>query len=209
MGILIYGDQNTRGVKSNKGGKVELYPEYQRWTTILCNELYKEGFRPSEIKIDALDGRGIVAGDPKVENSNAIETYKKDFEKDAKNLSIDCCIIALGLNDSMYKNKKTVGSITKALDKMVKYLNDEYLCYNFIFICPPFINIDTRKFNRDTICGISSHMLRETGSNSLNIGAVQTIGLETDGEHLTPESHKYLAMRSLEAIKNMDGYLSM
>lgn len=210
--ILCYGDSNTWGYIS--GSDHERYSDQERWPKVL--ERLLGGGRVFEIIEEGLNSRTLVSDDPRPgkEGKNGAEYLVPCLDTADP---VDLVILMLGTNELKYAYRKTPAEIGELLEEyFVKVIlgrksqmRDSYP--RLIIVTPPVVNEETEYCQKnDKYLGATqksqelNRIYREIAER-YGCEFLSNEGLETgvDGVHLTKESHRKLAERLSEKVREI------
>ena len=196
---LFYGDSNTYGVDVRGGHSGARYPENQRFTGILANELKDEW----KFIIEAKVGRCIPSMDFE------LEEFEEVIEKAG---DIDLLAIMLGTNDYLSYSKpdadRVAGRMKALIDRL--FINEAYSSRkaDILLIAPPKLDFTGDRYYEkfSTLDGGLSKALHkvaeEEGVYFADVGSLDW-PLEKDGIHLTIEAEEPVAKYLLDVFREL------
>ena len=196
---LFYGDSNTYGVDVKGGHSGARYPENQRFTGILANELKGEW----EFIVEAKVGRCIPSMDFE------LEEFEEVIEKAG---GIDLLAIMLGTNDYLSYSKpdadRVAGKMKALIDRLFE--NEAYSSRktDILLIAPPKLDFTGDRYYEkfSTLDGGLSKALHnvaeEEGVHFADVGSLR-LPLEKDGIHLTIEAEEPVAKYLLDVFREL------
>lgn len=208
--ILCYGDSNTWGYIS--GSDHQRYGNNERWTRILAKLLGDE----FEVIEEGLNSRTLTSNDtrPGKEGKNGYEYLLPCLDTHDP---IDLVVLMLGTNELKSAYNKTAKEIGELLeDYFVKIilsrksqLQDSYP--KLLIVTPPLVNEEAeycKAGGKYVGAGSKAKELNNIYKNiaeKYNCYFLSNEGLETgiDGVHLTKESHKKLAEKLENKIREI------
>ena len=206
--ILCYGDSNTWGYIS--GSDHQRYGENERWTKLLSKYLGDN----YEIIEEGLNSRTLISNDtrPGKEGKNGYDYLIPCLDTHDP---IDLVILMLGTNElktAYNKTSKEIGEIfenyfVKTILKRKSQIKESYP--KLLIVAPPLVSEEQeycRKNSKYIGAAKKSEELNDiykSIAQKYNCYFLSNQGLETgiDGVHLTLESHKELAEKLEEIIK--------
>lgn len=208
--ILCYGDSNTWGYIS--GSDHQRYGNNERWTRILAN-LLGDKF---EVIEEGLNSRTLTSNDtrPGKEGKNGYEYLIPCLDTHDP---IDLVVLMLGTNELKSAYNKTAQEISELLEEyFVKtilnrksQLKESYP--KLLIVTPPLVNEEAeycKAGGKYVGAGSKAKELNDIYKNiaeKYNCYFLSNEGLETgiDGVHLTKESHKKLAEKLENKIREI------
>ena len=203
--ILCYGDSNTWGYIS--GTDHQRYGENERWTRLLGNLLGNE----YEIIEEGLNSRTLISNDlrPGREGRNGYEYLMPCLDSHDP---LDLVVLMLGTNElkTMFnKSIEEVGSLleeyfVKTIINRKSQINGE--CYKLLIVAPPIAKDDgSGKYAGAYEKSLRFNEVYSDIANRNNCYFVDNSLLDVgiDGVHLTKESHKILADKLYNVIKDI------
>lgn len=196
---LFYGDSNTYGVDVRGGHSGARYPENQRFTGILANELKDEW----KFIIEAKVGRCIPSMDFE------LEEFEEVIEKAG---DIDLLAIMLGTNDYLSYSKpdadRVAGRMKALIDRL--FIKEAYSSRkaDILLIAPPKLDFTGDRYYEkfSTLDGGLSKALHrvaeEEGVYFADIGSLD-LPLEKDGIHLTIDAEEPVAKYLLDIFREL------
>ena len=196
---LFYGDSNTYGVDVRGGHSGARYPENQRFTGILANELKGEW----EFIIEAKVGRCIPSMDFE------LEEFEEVIEKAG---GIDLLAIMLGTNDYLSYSKpdadRVAGRMKALIDRLFE--NEAYSSRktDILLIAPPKLDFTGDRYYEkfSTLDGGLSKALHKVADEErvhfADVGSLD-LPLEKDGIHLTIEAEEPVAKYLLDVFREL------
>lgn len=207
--ILCYGDSNTWGYIS--GSDHQRYDENTRWTKLLSQMLGNN----YEIIEEGLSGRTLISNDPRP-GKEGRSGYQYLIPCLASHDPIDLVILMLGTNELKTTYNTTLGEISNIIEvnfvqTIIKYKSKiTKTTPKLILIAPPLINetVDEKTktlFLNGTEKSKHFNEIYEKVAKANNCIFINNEGLETgiDGIHLKKSSHKLLANKIYNEIKNI------
>jgi lysophospholipase L1-like esterase len=210
--ILCYGDSNTWGYTPGTG---ERYPRNIRWTGIMADALGDDYY-----VIEAgLGGRTTVYTDPMNPILNGLEYLPMILKQSAP---LDLVIIALGSNDMKFVDAiKSARGMEKLVD-VCKRANDAMSNTSpvlnegakILVVSPTHISKRVHELNPySTFLAHASEESKKFGeifghyAKLLNVeffdAATVASPSDVDGLHMTPESHKALAVAITKKVRKI------
>ena len=207
--ILCYGDSNTYGYDPRDGMK---YPADSRWPGIL-KKLLGPSFHVVE---EGCNGRTTVFTDPAEEWKNGL-TYLKPCLNSHK--PIDILIIMLGSNDLKKNYHASAADIADGAGELVRVAK-EFLAVKqgfvpeIILVSPPLIgegitespfseSFDATAIERSKQFSDEYRRVAEVTGCIYFDAAPVAIASDIDSLHLSPESHKALAIALCKTVLNV------
>ncbi len=210
--ILCFGDSNTWGYDVENGGRFDENTRYPRVLEKLLNADNNDKYRVVE---EGLCGRTFAFDDPVESGRSGINYLKPCLESHSP---IDLLIIMLGTNDTNQRFCATANNIARAagrfIDEAKHTLDINSPNYKILLVAPRRIEKDYENALYASSMGANCHEKSVALINELRLMAetkncyffnaddfVKTIKI--DSTHLTKESHKILAEKLSEKIKEI------
>lgn len=197
MNVVLYGDSNTYGYNPNNERYVNRYGN-------VLKELLGSDYIVHE---EGLVGRTTIYDDYR-KNRKALDSAYLDLKKYER---IDLLIIMLGTNDYKKNNAKDQVSLAIAMNKLINKIESFKITDKILLISP--ILLDENIENLDSEYDYNSYLLSKDASliyknisiqnDLLFFDAKEVAKPGIDGEHLTEEGHKALALALAELIKKI------
>ncbi len=197
MNVVLYGDSNTYGYNPNNERYVNRYGN-------VLKELLGSDYIVHE---EGLVGRTTIYDDYR-KNRKALDSVYLDLKKYER---IDLLIIMLGTNDFKKNNAKDKVSLAIAMNKLINKIESFKITDKILLISP--ILLDKNIENLDSEYDYNSYLLSKDASliyknisiqnDLLFFDAKEVAKPGIDGEHLTEEGHKALALALAELIKKI------
>lgn len=197
MNVVLYGDSNTYGYNPNNERYVNRYGN-------VLKELLGSDYIVHE---EGLVGRTTIYDDYR-KNRKALDSVYLDLKKYER---IDLLIIMLGTNDFKKNNAKDQVSLAIAMNKLINKIESFKITDKILLISP--ILLDENIENLDSEYDYNSYLLSKDASliyknisiqnDLLFFDAKEVAKPGIDGEHLTEEGHKALALALAELIKKI------
>jgi lysophospholipase L1-like esterase len=207
--VLCFGDSNTRGYVPGSLGK-KRYPPDIRWTGVLQSRLGDD----YEVIEEGLDARTTAFEDPRPDfpNRNGAQLLRIVLDS---HKPLEWVILMLGTTDTKEFYNLSPKDITNGLEKNIKLIKS----YNFgenssspkiLIVTPPVVDEKTvfasHLFKGATEKGMELIMLyknlsMEYSCSFLDASKILKID-ETEGVHLSRESHQRLGELTAEVIKS-------
>lgn len=206
--ILCYGDSNTWG---RSGNSVDRYPSNIRWTGLLqeklgeTHEIIEEGLRSRTTDFED--------DDPDFPGRNGLAYLRPCIES---HNPLDLVILWLGTNDLKSRFKRSPREIGDSIRKLISVIQEnaydrQSMPSKILLISPPLVlEVSLGSGNQFDGAGPKSrdvgNVLKRIASDAncefLDLAPIVQPG-DFDGVHLEPESHKTVADRMFEFIKEI------
>lgn len=195
MNIVLYGDSNTYGLMPN-GNRYE-----NRYSNIL-----KSYFKEFNIYEEGLVGRTTIYDDIRPNRNASLDINKTLLKYEF----IDLLIIMLGTNDYKVANAKSINDLKKGMETILNDVNNLNIINKILLISPILLsnNIERldHEFNYESYkLSKEAHNVYKELSIKYNLyflDAKEIASPSTDGEHMSLEGHKNLALKIINLIEN-------
>ncbi len=212
--VLCFGDSNTNGTKPDRSGR---YASNERWTGLLQQQLGANYY----IIEEGLGGRTTDLEHPKPSkpSRNGLVYFKACIDS---HMPLDIIIMMLGPNDLKTVYNRSAEDIATALKQFPEYVSQycqehQIKRPKLILVSPAYLNENASKFVEsmpspgiyDEVSAQKSRQLAQPikriaeETDCIYFDAAEVAKTGEDGCHLDEASHKQLAHKFAEIIKDL------